>query len=88
MRLAEQLRELIRRDGRTLKAISIAGGPNPAQLSRFMRGERCLSIDSLQKLLDALEKGCRFERAAGGRKTSTSTRPARRPAATPKKTKG
>ena len=58
--LSEALREAIRRDGRSLSAIAMVAGIDRGQLSRFMRGERGLNLDTTQLVCEALGVECRF----------------------------
>ena len=48
--VSEQLREAIRRDGRSLCQIAAASGTNDGQLSRFCRNERGLTTDTVDRL--------------------------------------
>jgi hypothetical protein len=51
----EAIREAIRRDGRSLRAIGIAAdGLDSGILSRFMRGERGMTLDSADALCRAM----------------------------------
>jgi transcriptional regulator with XRE-family HTH domain len=55
--LVEQLREAIRGSGRSLNQIGKAAGVGPNQLSRFMRGERTLTLPVAEKICDVLGLG-------------------------------
>ncbi len=48
--ISEQLREVIRADGRSLAAIAQESGIDRAALSRFVNGRRGITIDSAAKL--------------------------------------
>jgi transcriptional regulator with XRE-family HTH domain len=56
--LVEQLREAIRRSGRSLNQIAKAAGVGSNQLSRFMRGIRTLTLPAAEKVCQVL--GIRF----------------------------
>jgi transcriptional regulator with XRE-family HTH domain len=64
--LTDQLREYITDSGRNLKELGEESGVDASQLSRFMRGERGLTTDSLDKLCDTL--GLRLVRERKPRK--------------------
>lgn len=49
-----QLRQAIRDCGITRYAISVRTGIDQATLSKFMKGERGLSLSAIDKLMDAL----------------------------------
>jgi plasmid maintenance system antidote protein VapI len=53
--LVETLREAIRRSGRTHYELAQASGITPAQLDRFVAGERDLKLATAAKVTDALE---------------------------------
>jgi transcriptional regulator with XRE-family HTH domain len=52
--LVETLKDAIRESGQSLNQISKATGVGSNQLSRFMRGERTLTLPVAEKLCDAL----------------------------------
>jgi transcriptional regulator with XRE-family HTH domain len=52
--LVEQLREAIRGYGKSLNQLSKDSGVATPQLSRFMRGERTLTLPMAEKLCDVL----------------------------------
>jgi transcriptional regulator with XRE-family HTH domain len=52
--LVEQLRDAIRRSGRSLNQLSKASGVGSNQLSRFMRGLRTLTLPAAEKLCRVL----------------------------------
>jgi transcriptional regulator with XRE-family HTH domain len=52
--LVEQLREAIRDSGKTLYQLSKDAGVGKDQLSRFMRGERTLTLPVAEKVCRAL----------------------------------
>src|SRR5690242_3890118 len=52
--LVEQLREAIRESGESLNQLGERSGLDSARLSRFMRGERDLTLTAAEKLCDAL----------------------------------
>ena len=51
---SESLRRAIREGGMTRYAISVRTGIDQAALSRFMKGERGLSLGAIEKLMDVL----------------------------------
>jgi transcriptional regulator with XRE-family HTH domain len=51
---SERLRRAIRECGMTRYAISVKTGIDQATLSRFMKGERGLSLSAIDKLMGAL----------------------------------
>jgi transcriptional regulator with XRE-family HTH domain len=55
--LKEQLREAIRESGKSLNQLSKVCGVGNDRLSRFMRGERGLTIDAVEKICIALRLG-------------------------------
>jgi transcriptional regulator with XRE-family HTH domain len=55
--LVEQLREAIRDSGQSLNQLGKAAGVGPNQLSRFMRGERTLTLPVAEKICAALGLG-------------------------------
>ena len=54
MTLSEQLRDVIRRDGRSLYALAIASGVDRGQIVRFMNADRELTLPAASKLCAAL----------------------------------
>jgi transcriptional regulator with XRE-family HTH domain len=52
--LIAQLKEKIQQSGRSLNQLGIASGVDVSMLSRFMRGERNLSLQAAEKVCDAL----------------------------------
>jgi transcriptional regulator with XRE-family HTH domain len=52
--LVEQLREAIRRSGQSLNQLSAACGVGRDRLSRFMRGERDITLGAAEKICLAL----------------------------------
>ncbi len=52
--LIRQLREVIRNSGQSLNQLARASGIGPDQLSRFLRGERTLTLPAVAKVCDAL----------------------------------
>lgn len=52
--LVEQIREAVRNSGQSLYEISKSSGVAASQLSRFMRGERTLTLPAASKVCDAL----------------------------------
>jgi transcriptional regulator with XRE-family HTH domain len=48
--LTDQLRDAIRQDGRSLNELGRLCGVDAARLSRFVRGERGLSLDAVDKI--------------------------------------
>jgi hypothetical protein len=63
--LSEQLREAIRRDGRSLYRLALDTGVNHTQLERFMRGERGLTLDTAGLVCEVLGLGLRQYRSKG-----------------------
>jgi hypothetical protein len=70
-RFTEQLRRAILHDGRSRYAISRESGIDEAVLSRFVRGERGLSSETIDVLMEFLGLGLeiRPRRKARGRKS-------------------
>jgi transcriptional regulator with XRE-family HTH domain len=52
--VTDQLRERVRETGQTMTEIARRSGVSLSQVSRFMRGERDLTGDSINKLCAAL----------------------------------
>ncbi len=52
--LVEQIKEAVRRSGQSLNALSKISGLDSGQLSRFMRGQRSVSLEAAEKLCNAL----------------------------------
>ena len=52
--MTEALKNAIARDGRTAADIATAGGVNKGQLSRFMRAQRSMTLDTADKVCEAL----------------------------------
>jgi transcriptional regulator with XRE-family HTH domain len=48
--VVEQLREAIRKDGRSLNQIGKLSGVDAARLSRFLRGKRDLTFEAVEKV--------------------------------------
>lgn len=67
MNISGALREAVRKDGRTLKAMAESSGVDGGQLSRFMRDERSLTLESADKLIEALGLHCEFTKRKGRR---------------------
>jgi transcriptional regulator with XRE-family HTH domain len=53
--LREQLKEAIRQSGKSLYQLAQATGIDSGRLSRFLRGERGLSFEALEKIWAALD---------------------------------
>jgi transcriptional regulator with XRE-family HTH domain len=71
MTLSEILKGAVRNSGRTPFDVSKAAGIAPSQLSRFLRGERSLTLTSAEKLHEALGlKTIEGPRRGGARKVS------------------
>jgi transcriptional regulator with XRE-family HTH domain len=51
---SDQLRRAIRDSGMTRYAISVSTGIDQGTLSKFMKGERGLSLAAIDKLMDSL----------------------------------
>jgi transcriptional regulator with XRE-family HTH domain len=54
-RILKAIREAIRQSGKTRYSISKATGIDQAQLSKLMKGNTGLSLDSLERLAEFLE---------------------------------
>ena len=71
MTLSEHLRQAIQASGRSLNQLQQETGVSRSQLSRFMRGERDISLTVAEKVCDVL--GLRFcgpdEKPTAGRRT-------------------
>ncbi len=52
--MTEQLRIAIRDSGLSLNQLGIQSGVSAGQLSRFMRGERVLTLPAAEKIVTAL----------------------------------
>ena len=52
--LIGQIKEAIRDSGKTLYRIGKESSVGPDRLSRFMRGERSLSLEAAEKICEAL----------------------------------
>jgi transcriptional regulator with XRE-family HTH domain len=52
--LVEQLKQAINDSGKSLNQLGHAAGVSPGQLSRFVRGERNLSLEVAEKICRAL----------------------------------
>jgi transcriptional regulator with XRE-family HTH domain len=68
--LADQLRQAIRRSGKTRYRIARESGVAEAVLSRFVRGERDMKLDTANKLSEAL--GLRVELKPKGKRGAKS----------------
>jgi transcriptional regulator with XRE-family HTH domain len=53
-KMLTQIREAVRDDGRTLTEIAESSGLDAGRLSRFVRGERDLSLAAAARLCEAL----------------------------------
>lgn len=53
--LEYQLRKAIVESGMSQNQLSILSGVNRAQINRFVKKERTLTLESVEKILDALE---------------------------------
>jgi transcriptional regulator with XRE-family HTH domain len=53
--LEEILRTLIQESGQSLNAIAMEAGITPAQLSRFVRGDRSLMLGTVSQLAKVLK---------------------------------
>lgn len=67
MNISAALRDAIRIDGRSLNALARESGVDSGQLSRFMRDERSLTLDSADKLIVALGLKCELGKRDGRR---------------------
>ena len=52
--LVQQLRDAIRASGRSLNQLSVVCGVGRDRLSRFLRGERGLTLEAAEKICDVL----------------------------------
>jgi transcriptional regulator with XRE-family HTH domain len=52
--LVLRLREAVRQSGLTLRELARRSGVSQPQISRFVNGERSLTLDSAEKLLNCL----------------------------------
>jgi transcriptional regulator with XRE-family HTH domain len=68
--LAEQLRRAVRDSGLSLNQLAHKAGLDSGRLSRFMRGERDLTLDGSTKLCGVL--GLEFCRTGSGGGTESS----------------
>jgi transcriptional regulator with XRE-family HTH domain len=55
--LVSQLRDAIRQSGQSLNQLSLACGVGRDRLSRFMRGERGLTLEAAEKVCRVLRLG-------------------------------
>lgn len=53
-RLADQLREAVRMSPHTRREIAKAAGIHETTLSKFMSGDRGMSLDAIERLAEAL----------------------------------
>jgi transcriptional regulator with XRE-family HTH domain len=53
--IGEQLRQAIREGGFSQAALARETGLSEGQISRFLKGERGLSLESIDRLMDVLE---------------------------------
>jgi DNA-binding phage protein len=60
--LIEQLRDEIRNSGQSLNQLARNAGLGPDQLSRFLRGERTLTLPAVAKVCEALGLGLSRQR--------------------------
>lgn len=58
--MADELRKAIERDGRSLAALAAAAGIDTGQLSRFIRSERSLTLDTADAVCAALRLKCQL----------------------------
>ena len=65
MSIIDALREAIRRDGRSLPTLADDAGIDKGQLSRFMRAQRGLTLDTADAVCNALGVECRLVRRRG-----------------------
>ena len=78
MDLSETIRAAMRDDGRTLNVLGAAAGIDRGRLSRFLRGQRELTLPAASKLCAALGLELRpVRRRALGKGTET-VRPAKK----------
>lgn len=67
MGVSTELRKAIRSDGRSLNQLARDAGCDPAQLSRFLRGQRGLTTDAVEKLCNLLKLELRPKRTRKAR---------------------
>src|SRR5437867_2822857 len=77
--IPEQIRQAIRESGRSLNQLAQACGIDSGRLSRFMRGERDLTLDGASQLCEVL--GIRLTDPSGTEKPAPKATPATPPAA-------
>ncbi len=65
--LSEQLRDFVRREGRSLYALAIASGVDRGQIVRFMNADRELTLPAASKLCAALALELRPARRRSGK---------------------
>jgi transcriptional regulator with XRE-family HTH domain len=63
--VTDQIREQVKNSGQTMTEIARRSGVSLSQVSRFMRGERDLTGDSINKLCAALGLRLAEEEGAG-----------------------
>ena len=69
MNMSRALQDAIRKDGRSQGQIADAAGVDRGALSRFLRDQRSVTLDSADRLLGALKLDCRLvKRTKGGGK--------------------
>lgn len=67
MGLTKAIQSAIKADGRSLYQIATAGNVGGGILSRFMRGERTLTLETAERVLAALNVDCTLVRRRKGR---------------------
>jgi DNA-binding phage protein len=71
--LTEQIREAIQRSGQSLNQLGKQCGVDSARLSRFMRGERGLSLDAVDAIAKALHLRLAVDESPGSKKGDGTT---------------
>lgn len=67
MGIVNELREAIKRDGRSVHALALDAGLSPIQVWRFIRDERGLTTPAVNALCDTLGLELRPKRTRKGR---------------------
>jgi DNA-binding phage protein len=73
--LADHVRSIIATRGLTAYSVAKAAGVDPSTMTRFVSGERDLSLESFGKVVAAL--GLRLVESAGGLRSTHAGRPSK-----------
>lgn len=65
--LTQTIRKAIQTSGLSLNGLGDKADVDPGQISRFMRGERSMTLTTVEALLDALNLQVRLVRRKGAR---------------------